>query len=109
MPQQTRLSTSPLAPTAGLVRWFRIAAIAEACSWAGLLVGMLFKYVIAANDIGVKIFGPIHGVLFLIYVVTVVLVARAQSWTPFRWTLGLLASIPPFFTIWFERASRRFI
>jgi hypothetical protein len=29
------------------IRMFRIMAIAEAITWAGLLVGMFFKYVVA--------------------------------------------------------------
>ncbi len=36
---------------------FSIVAIAEACSWTGLLIGMFFKYVVVGTEIGVKIFG----------------------------------------------------
>ena len=77
--------------TAALV--FRVVAIAEACSWAGLLIGMFFKYVVVFDDLGVKVFGPIHGALFVAYVV-VTLVA-------------LVASIPPLATLWFERRAQR--
>ncbi|WP_018348995.1 DUF3817 domain-containing protein [Longispora albida] len=86
---------------------FRIAAIAEACSWAGLLVGMFFKYVVVHNELGVKIFGPIHGVLFVVYGVSVILAARAYRWDPRTIALGLAASIPPLATIWFERRVTR--
>jgi integral membrane protein len=85
------------------VTLFRVAAIAEACSWAGLLVGMFFKYVVVENEIGVKIFGPIHGGLFLLYVLSVVLVRQQLDWGFRRTIVGLLAAIPPFATIWFER------
>lgn len=43
---------------------FRAVAIAEAVSWVGLLIGMFFKYVVVGDDIGVTIFGPIHGAIF---------------------------------------------
>lgn len=89
------------------MKWFRIAAIAEACSWLGLLVGMFFKYVVVHNEIGVKIFGPIHGMLFLGYLIIVVLAARSHGWTRKRVIYGLLASIPPLFTLWFERVVSR--
>ena len=47
---------------------FRIAALLEALSWAGLLVGMYCKYGAMNNPIGVKVMGPVHGVLFVMYV-----------------------------------------
>src|SRR4051794_15629919 len=50
--------------------WFRVVAFAEACSWLGLLVGMYIKYVPETTEAGVKIFGPIHGCVFLAFVVT---------------------------------------
>ncbi|MGH3657759.1 MAG: DUF3817 domain-containing protein, partial [Micromonosporaceae bacterium] len=87
---------------------FRIAAVAEACSWLGLLVGMFFKYVVVHDEIGVKIFGPIHGALVLAYCLMVLLVRGDQGWDRRTTVLALLASVPPLTTIWFERwASRR--
>lgn len=85
------------------LRWFRIAAIAEAVSWAGLLVGMFFKYVVVENEIGVQVFGPIHGVIFLAYVGTVLVAWRAERWSFETTILGLASAIPPFMTVWFER------
>ena len=42
--------------------WFRLIAFAEAVSWVGLLVGMYFKYLGSPQtEVGVKIFGPVHG------------------------------------------------
>ncbi|SDH20205.1 integral membrane protein [Sinosporangium album] len=89
------------------LRMFRYLAIAEACSWAGLLVGMFFKYVVVGNDIGVKIFGPIHGALFVAYVVGVFLAARVAGWRLGTIVLGLVCAIPPFTSIWFERRAFR--
>lgn len=85
---------------------FRVVAVAEACSWAGLLIGMLFKYLVVGNEIGVQVFGPIHGALFVGYVLVTVLAARTFGWRLPTTLLGLACSIPPFATLWFERRQR---
>jgi integral membrane protein len=85
---------------------FRIIAVAEACSWAGLLIGMFFKYVVVFDDIGVNVFGPIHGALFVAYVIVTVVVARTFRWSLATTALALAASIPPLATLWFERRAR---
>ncbi|GII04896.1 DUF3817 domain-containing protein [Planobispora takensis] len=88
-------------PTA--LRLFRYVAIAEACSWAGLLIGMYFKYIAATGELGVKIFGPIHGALFVLYVAGVLAAARTAGWSRGTIVLGLACSVPPFTSLWFER------
>ncbi|HEY0487149.1 MAG TPA: DUF3817 domain-containing protein [Mycobacteriales bacterium] len=90
-----------------LVTLFRTAAIAEAISWAGLLAGMFFKYVVVHDQIGVKVFGPIHGCVFLLYLLSVLLVRQPLGWNGRRTLTGLLAAIPPFATVWFERRALR--
>jgi len=89
------------------VRWFRVAAVAEAISWTGLLIGMVFKYLVVHDQIGVQIFGPIHGVLFLIYLTLSVLVWRRQPWSVPVGVLAVLAGIPPYGTVVFERWASR--
>ncbi|KAA2259486.1 DUF3817 domain-containing protein [Solihabitans fulvus] len=86
---------------------FRFVAMAEAVSWAGLLVGMLFKHVIGSGDVGVKIFGPIHGVVFVCYVLVALLVREPLGWDGRTTRLALLASIPPFGSVFFERWAAR--
>ena len=86
---------------------FRIVAVAEAFSWVGLLIGMFVKYVPETTELGVKIFGPIHGGIFVAYVVVALLTARALRWSAGTTVLALLASIPPLVTIWFERWATR--
>jgi integral membrane protein len=84
---------------------FRLFALAEAVSWAGLLIGMFFKYVVVENEIGVKVFGPVHGVIFVGYVLVTLMLA--QRWDRRTLILGLVASIPPFGTVVFERWANR--
>jgi integral membrane protein len=86
---------------------FRLLALAEAVSWAGLLIGMFFKYVAVGNDIGVNIFGPIHGGIFIAYVLAALLVRGPLRWDGRTLVLALLASIPPFGTVVFERWAAR--
>ena len=82
---------------------FRAVAIAEAVSWAGLLVGMYLKWVVESTEIGVKIFGPIHGVIVLAYLVAVVYARSRFSWSMRTFLLAVAASVPPFATVVFGR------
>lgn len=90
-----------------VTRWFAVVAVAEACSWLALLVSMAFKYGPSGNELGVQIFGMIHGVLFMAYGLLTLLVAGARKW---GWGITLVAlacAIPPFTTLVFERWARR--
>ncbi|MFF0153496.1 DUF3817 domain-containing protein [Micromonospora sp. NPDC005203] len=90
-----------------VTRLFVAAAIAEACSWLALLVGMLVKYGPPENELGVKIFGPIHGGLFVAYVVLTLAVARLHRWSLLATAVALVSAVPPFATLIFERWARR--
>jgi len=86
---------------------FRLAAFAEAITWALLLLGMFFKYVVVKNPIGVQIFGPIHGAVFVLYVLATLLVIRPLRWGWIVSLSALAASVPPFFTVLFEQWAQR--
>ncbi|WP_173159427.1 DUF3817 domain-containing protein [Phytohabitans suffuscus] len=91
-----------------VTRLFVVVAIAEAISWAGLLIGMAFKYGPPSNELGVRVFGPIHGALFLAYCVLALLTARAQRWRLLPTGLALASGVPPLATLAFKRwAGRR--
>lgn len=90
---------------------FRVIAFAEAVTWVGLLIGMYFKYVgTPRTEIGVKVFGMAHGLVFIAFVVAALLVGIAFKWSARVWLLALLASIVPLasviFLIWVERTGR---
>jgi integral membrane protein len=89
------------------VRWFRIVAVAEAFSWAGLLISMVFKYVVVHNPIGVHIFGSVHGVLFLAYVVLAVMLWRNRPWRTGIGVWSLVGGVLPFGSVVFERLATR--
>ena len=86
---------------------FRIVAVAEALSWIGLLAGMYVKYVPETTELGVKVFGPIHGGIFVAYVVVALVASRVLRWSPRTTVLALVCSVPPLATVWFERLATR--
>ncbi|MBZ5738343.1 DUF3817 domain-containing protein [Nocardioides mangrovi] len=88
------------------LKTFRFVAIAEAVTWALLLTGMAFKYS-DVTDLGVRVFGMVHGVVFIAFVLTTLLVAVDQRWSARRSVLTLLASIPPFVTIVADRSAEK--
>lgn len=87
------------------LRLFRTVAVAEAVTWGLLLAGMFLKYVTETTDVAVSIFGMAHGVVFIAYVLTTLVVWVDQRWSPVRGVLGLAAAVPPFLTVWFDRAT----
>jgi integral membrane protein len=86
---------------------FRIVAVAEALSWVGLLAGMYVKYVPETTELGVKVFGPIHGGIFVAYLLVALVASRVLRWSPRTTVLALICSVPPLATVWFERLATR--
>lgn len=70
------------------IRTLRYVALVEATSFLVLLVATYIKY---ANDApgGVQIMGPVHGTLFLAYVLIVLRIRATARWSS-RTTLGVL-------------------
>jgi integral membrane protein len=89
------------------IQLFRAVAVTEAFSWVGLLVGMYFKHLAGAGELGVQVFGPLHGGVFVAYVVLTLVVARTQRWSLRATFVGLAAAVPPFTTLAFERWAVR--
>lgn len=87
--------------------WFRVVAFAEAVSWAGLLLGMYFKYVPETTEIGVKVFGPIHGGIFVAYLLVCLAARSTFGWSVRTTFWALLSAVPPFATAAFEVVADR--
>ena len=86
----------------------RIIAFLEGMSLLILVfIGMPFKYWLN-NPLVVKTLGPIHGILFLLYVVSTIGVAVNQNWS-FKTTTWkvLLASFIPFGTFYIDKKILR--
>ncbi len=71
-----------------------IVAFAEAVSWIGLLLGMVLKYGFD-NERGVSIMGPIHGMLFMIFAVLLLITHVQERWSIGRTVLSFVESVPP--------------
>lgn len=90
-----------------LGRLFAVVAIVEAVTWTGLLVGMFLKYVTETTELGVFVFGRLHGAAFVLYVIVTAVAAIRLRW---GWKAALLAgvaAIPPLATLPLEVGLRR--
>ena len=84
-------------------RLYVVVATAEAVTWTMLLVGMFLKYVTETTELGVRIGGMAHGVVFIAYVLVTAIVWIDQKWPAKQGVVALASSIPPLVTLWTER------
>lgn len=78
----------------------RILAFVEGVSFLILLfVTMPLKYAFGMPEPN-KVFGMVHGLLFVLYVLAVIQMKIEQDWPVKKMLLALLASIVPFGTFW---------
>lgn len=75
---------------------FRLVALVEAASFLALLVATIFHRVLDGSDTGITVLGPIHGVLFLAYVLLTLLVREEQGWNLGQTLVVIVASAIPF-------------
>ncbi|WP_445443714.1 DUF3817 domain-containing protein [Clavibacter sp. km1a] len=90
-----------------LGRLFAVVAIVEAITWTGLLVGMFLKYVTETTELGVFVFGRLHGAAFVLYVIVTAVAAIRLRWGWKPALLAGLAAIPPLATLPLEVGLRR--
>lgn len=80
----------------------RRLAVIEAVSYLLLLVATAVKYT-SGNELGVKVLGPIHGMLFLAYAALIVIERSDHGWTIGQVLLMLIAGSLPFGGFWVDR------
>ena len=81
----------------------RLIGFLEGASLLVLLgIAMPLKY-LAGQPAAVRYVGMAHGLLFVLYVLLVIQVGIARSWSFGKIALALLASIVPFGTFWADR------
>lgn len=79
-----------------MINIYRKTALLEGISYLILLfIAMPLKYFFNIPE-GVKYFGWIHGVLFIVFLVVLILAALKYKWNLKRITIYLIASILPF-------------
>ena len=86
---------------------FALVALAEGFTWAGLLIGMFLKYVTETTEAGVALFGMLHGIVFVVYVLVTLIVWWRLRWSVPVGLLALVASVPPLTTVPFEIWAQR--
>jgi integral membrane protein len=84
------------------VKRLRFLGYAEAFSWIVLLIAMVFKYGFD-QPLMVKYTGWIHGLLFILYCIHLLLVQQVLKWSFLKLATGGLAAFVPFGTLWFDR------
>jgi integral membrane protein len=89
-----------------LTRYRIIAWIVGVCLLTLVLVGMPLKY-LADNDTVVAIVGPVHGFLFMVYLVLTFDLSRRAKWELPRMLLVMLSGTIPFLSFWAERKVTR--
>jgi integral membrane protein len=91
------------------LRNFRYVALAEATSFLALLVASYVKNS-GGSELGVKVLGPIHGLLFVVYVLMVWQLHREAGWTGKQTFWILVGAVLPFggYVVdwWLQRRER---
>lgn len=77
------------------LRNFRYVALAEATTFLALLAASVVKHT-GGSEIGVKILGPIHGLLFIVYVVMALNLREEAGWTGKQTFWILVGAVLPF-------------
>ena len=90
------MATTPSSKFRGLTGAFRAVAYIEAATFLVLLAAVFIKRVLDGPESLVSVFGPIHGIAFLVYVFLTLLVREEQGWTVGQTLLVLVASAVPF-------------
>jgi integral membrane protein len=67
---------------------------------------MPLKY-LAGQPEAVRLVGSLHGVLFILYVLTAMLAARHFRWPASTVILAIVAAVLPFGPFWFDAKLRR--
>jgi integral membrane protein len=82
---------------------YRTVAVAEAVTWTLLITAMLLKYVAQLDSPFTFVAGLMHGLVFVTYAGTAVLVGLNQYWPMGRIMLAVATAIVPYATIPFDR------
>ena len=78
-----------------MIKTFRIVALAEATSFLALLVASYLKHT-GSGELGVTILGPIHGALFVAYVILALRLRERLGWANSTTLWVLAGAVLPF-------------
>ncbi len=87
----------------GALLFFRVLAYVVGLGLLILvLVAMPLKYLAESEGV-IRVVGPLHGFLYMVYLVATVNLAFKARWTPVRMVLVMLAGTIPFVSFVAER------
>ena len=78
-----------------MIKAFRGVALAEATSFLALLVASYVKHT-GGGEVGVSVLGPIHGALFVAYVILALRVRERLSWSTTTTAWVFAGAVLPF-------------
>lgn len=102
-PQSTQVAAAGFTPR----KLYFVLAIAEACTWTALIVGLIVKATAGIDPTALTVIGGIHGFVFISYGATAILVAINQRWHFGMGLLAVVTAILPYATIPFEIAQSK--
>ncbi|HEX8182448.1 MAG TPA: DUF3817 domain-containing protein [Candidatus Saccharimonadales bacterium] len=83
---------------------YKVFAFGETAGWTMLIAAIIYrKFDLPGFEIAIGIAGRLHGVLFLLYFVGVLITARSMGWGPVRFIAALAAGVPPYTALVYEQ------
>ena len=79
-----------------------VLAIAEACTWTLLITGLILRATTGIDQTLFTTIGGLHGLVFISYGATSILIAFNQRWGFWLGLLAVITAILPYATIPFE-------
>ena len=77
-----------------MIRSLHLASRFEAISWLFLIAATLVKY-LYSYELGVSVIGPIHGVLYLVYIAAIARWFRELNWNVQKAILAAILGVLP--------------
>jgi len=85
-------------------KMYRLFAFGEGIGWTLLISAIIYRrFDLPLDNIVVSIAGTVHGGLFALYFVFVLLTARSMMWGFWRVSGALLAGMPPYTSLIYEK------
>jgi integral membrane protein len=82
---------------------YTVLASAEMVTWTGLIAAMIARYGFGYEGSLFFVAGLSHGIIFLAYCITAVVVGMNQRWSLGTISAALVVAVPPYATLPFDR------